>query len=259
MQTNRVKKAVLLLIMIAGFSVASNAQIDTLIKHLTKINNYYDSVPSLEFDIQFIYQSDTVGGNFENRDYQGTFIMDGNRYYYKMNDTECMQNDSFLVTVMDPERLIMVSSPAPIRSGGIVPLRAQIDSLIAYNFLGYTDTIIKTDSMNTMIFSTTDSSASFKTMKIVYNPIDFSIMRYELGVDYYPEVYDDSDVNGDLQPTGTGAPRKLTLKAYFTGYRIANIGEDMFNIDRYIKEDGGGEWIGVGKYEAFTVSKTYAR
>lgn len=259
MQINRVKKVLLMLVLITGFSFSSNAQVDTLIAHLSKINAYYDSASALQFDIQFLYESDTVSGDFQNRQYTGTFIMNGNRYYYKMDQAECMQNDSFLVTVLDPEKLIMVSAPASIRSGGVVPLRAQVDSLLAYNFLGYTHSIVKTDSMNTISFSTTDTTATFRTMKIVYSPVDFSIIRYEMGVDYYPEVYDGSDVNGDLQPTGNGSPRKLLMKAFFTDYRIANITENMFDIDRFIKADGGGEWIGVGKYESFTVNKIYTR
>lgn len=245
-----------LLIMLMMLSVSGWGQLDTLTAHYAKINNYYDSAQVLAFDIRFEYQSDTVLGNYEFRENQGTFIMNRNKYYYKLDHAECMQTDSLLITVLEPDQLIMVSAPTTLQSGGILPLRDKIDSLKAHNFYGYSYTVIKTDTVYSINLSATDTSMDFKKISIYYDPVTYSIMRYEVAFDYLPE--DDGIVEpGELIKMAPLAPRHMKLIVHFENYRPGDIEEDMFDIDRYIKADGNGEWIGAGKYEGYTVSKIF--
>jgi hypothetical protein len=249
-------------------SIASVAQLDTLTTHIAKISAYYDSAVSVAFDLRFIYDSDTLLSNYLHRENEGTFIMNRNRFYYRMDNTECMQTDSFLITVMEPEQLIMVAPPSPIQSGGIIPLRKKIDSLVNHGFNGYSYTITKTDSVNIIEFTTTDTTVDYRRIAMYYDPESFALIRYEIGFDYHPEEagveVDPEDpegpgipITGELMKPTDGSPRNMVLRVYFLNYRIAHVGEDLFNEDRYIKAGGNGEWKGVGKYEGFTVSKMY--
>jgi hypothetical protein len=235
----------------------ASAQLDTLVSHLSRINAFYDSTNSLAFDVRFIYISDTVLGDFQQRENQGIFVMNRNRFYYKLDNIECMQTDSFLVTVMGPEQLIMVAPPSPVQSGGLIPLRAKIDTLTAHNFNGYSYSVIKTDSVNTISLTTTDSTAEFQRISIYYNPNYYNIVKYEVAFDYYPEG---DPENGDLVTNGEASingPRKLVLQVQFENYRMVDVEDTIFSIDRYLQSDGVGNWIGVGRYEGFTVNKMY--
>lgn len=249
-------KMIKLLIILLTVSVTVSAQLDTLTVHYAKINSYYDSARVLAFDVRFEYQSDTVLGNYEFRENQGTFIMDRNRYYYKMDHAECMQSDSLLITVLEPDQLIMVSTPVTLQSGGILPLRDKMDSLKAHNFYGYNYVVNKTDTVYSIHLSATDTSREFKKISLFYDPLTYSLLRYEVSFDYLPE--DDGIVDpGELIRMAPLAPRHMKLIVHFENYRPGDIGEDMFDLDRYIKADGNGQWIGAGKYEGYTVSKMF--
>lgn len=244
----------LLLFIAAGNQVG--AQLDTVISHFSKIGTYYDSTRSLAFDVKFEYESDTLLGNYEHRENQGTFIMNGNRYYYKLDHTECMQTDSFMLTVMDKEQLIMVGRPTPFASGGVVPLRDKMDSLKKVNFAGYTYMVTKTDSVYAIYLSATDTANDIQKISLFYDPFTYSIIQYVVAFDYLPE--DDGIIEaGELIRMSPTSPRHMKLKVSFLNYRPADIEEDMFNVDRYVKADGTGQWIGVGKYEGFVVTKLF--
>lgn len=231
-------------------------QVDTLKAHLEKINKFYDSTSALAFDVRYVYSSDTLNGDYEYRENQGEFIIDGNRFYYKMDLTECVQTDSFLLTILEKEKLMMVTSPQDIQSGKLVPARELIDTMVAYDFLGYSFSIDKNDSLNSMVFTTTDTTSIYNYMAVYYDPASFAMLRFELGFKVQPQELD--TISGPPQYKSMPVPeRQMRLQIYFNNYRVANITEDLFDIERYLAVDGRGVWVGQGRYAEFMISKLY--
>ena len=245
-------KTLLCVLFLSATSVAFG-QYDSIYRHLQHINAFYDSSVHTGFDVRFVYESDTVLGNYEHRENQGSFIIDRNRYYYKLDFTECIQTDSVLLTILKPEELILVSPPSPFAAGGILPMRNRIDSLITTELANHTYSLSSSDSNNIIRFFSTDSSSLYNSFALHYDPVTFALNQYEIGFDYFPET--DSSEAGELIRPGPSTPRKLTLRVYFFNYHVAMLPQDLFNLDNYIKADGMDEWIGVGKYDGYTVSK----
>lgn len=228
-----------------------HAQYDTIRQHLLNINAFYDSAEAVAFDVKFNYEGDSLLGNYQYRESQGSFVMNKKKFYYKLDFTECIQSDSFMLTILKPEQVIMISQPTAFGAGYVVPIREKIDSLLSTDFGIYSYSINKTDSINRINFYTSDSLADYKKFSLHYDPVSFAIMQYEVSFDYYPES--DSSELGELIRPGAGLPRELTLRVYFSNYRIETLSDEIFNLDNYIKADGMEAWRGVGKYADFAV------
>jgi hypothetical protein len=227
-----------------------HAQIDTLKVHIQKINMLYDSARGLAFDAQYSYDSDTIYSNYQRLETEGTIMLDGpGRFYVKQGKTESMQNDSIAVDMLVPEKIMMISKARNAKGKDYLPFRQRLDTMVKNNFFGYTPSILKTDSVNTINLVSSDTLAIYKSINIKYNPRTYAIQKISVTINYFAN----EDYVGLTPLPLKKAIRQFTMNVFFLRYRVANMTEDFFNPKRYYWQDPTGKALAAGKYEGFEV------
>lgn len=213
---------------------------------LSQIYKKYDSVNYISFDVKYVYSSDTLYGDFKHEEMKGSYTMAGRKAKYNIGDIEFMQNDSTSISVYNNNKFIVVADPRLNNTGGELPMRAMMDSLITsygqhYNIV--TDTIAGTIS-----FEKIDSIAQFIKFFIGYdvNTKFLNTIRY---------VFEENQLMNPDDSTASPARyamRQRTLSIEFSNYRLDNFSPDLYNDNNYIwYEDGVCKPI--DKYKGYKV------
>jgi hypothetical protein len=228
---------------------AVHAQIDTVRKHLEKINAIYDSAQGLAFDVRFDSASDTVYSSFQRKETGGTIVLNGKKFCIQQELTESMQNDSFNVVVMEQEHILIVTKARNKTGIDFFPFRQRIDTLLLNNFFGFTYSLQKTDSINVLQFQTSDTMVRYKRFRFEYDAQFFYLKKLEVETNYLPQENYTS-----LTPLPERKKvRQLVTRVYFSNYRPAEMDFDYFKNSRYFELDGLGRPIPVEKYKNFEV------
>jgi hypothetical protein len=216
------------------------AQLDSVKAHMQRINTVYDSARNMAFDVEYSYNSDTVYSSTQRLEKAGTIMLGGpGRYYYKQSLSEVMQNEKVLVSLMIPERLVIVTRNQNRKGPNNMPFREKFDTLIANNFYGYTTSLVQgttPDSINCLVITATDSLAIYKKIKLFYRKSNYFIEQLAVTIQYFP----DENYSGLTPLPLRKAIREMTMTVQFTNYRLAVFNEDFFSANRFYQLNGSG-------------------
>lgn len=213
---------------------------------VAKILNRYDSLDYLTFDVKYTYSTDTVKGDFKHNILYGSYTLAGKKAFYHLGDIQYMQNDSFLISVYNKDKIIIVEDP-PIATGSQLPLSALIDSL-ALTYSQHYQVSTSTDSIfGTISFVRTDSIAQYDQFSIKYDTTSNFLTSLEF--DYSENKILESD---DSTLDGQTITHKYKLIIDLSNYRIDNFSDRLYHEYNYIwLEDG--KWKPVEKYRDYQV------
>jgi hypothetical protein len=256
----KIKELILLMLLCIMLTVIFNtakAQENQpyILQTLQSIYKNYDSVKYLSFDVVFEYGSDTLLGNFDKEQMDGTYTMAGNRLKYRLGDVDFMQNDSFFIAIYNKDKLIMVDEPKTINAGSQLPMRQQLDSLINNYSEHYTITQFLNDTKDTGVIQLTrlDSTALFDLFSITYD--NDNKMLYKL-IYEYKEI---ADLNPDVKESyktseGLSADpiQKKRFAIHFLNYRYDNYDDEIYDENNYIWFENG-YCKPVSKYEDYKI------
>jgi hypothetical protein len=215
---------------------------------MTQIYKKYDSLSYITFDVKYIYGTDTLYGNFKNEVLPGSYTMAGKKAKYTVGDIEFMQNDSFLISVYNNDKYIIVTNPQMENSGNGLPMRSAMDSIIQayaqhYIISNFADTVL-----GVIKFEKADSFAQFKKFIIQYDVKTNFLKSIQYGFEE-SELMNPNDTMGSVP---NYAMRQKSLLIEFSNYRVDNFLPELYNINKYIWFEDG-EWKPISKYRDYKV------
>jgi hypothetical protein len=218
------KKYLIILALTFGIlnSVDVEAQTSSASNVMAKIYRAYDSIPYVTFDVKYTYNSDTLNGNFTHDVLAGEYTLAGKHAKFRLGDIEFMQNDSFLITVYNKEKFMLVADPPKTKT---LPMRETIDSLLQVYSLHYNITTTLDSTNGSVNFVGNDSIAQFKSLTINYEP-QRKLLK---SVNY---VFQEMEANDSSQSVPT--LRTKRLKVEFSNYRVDNFSKSLYDENNYV-------------------------
>jgi hypothetical protein len=213
---------------------------------MTQIYKKYDSLSYITFDVKYIYGTDTLYGDFKHEELGGSYTMAGKKAKYNIGDIEFMQNDSFLISVYNKDKFIIVSDPRYNNTGNELPMRPMMDSMIqAY---GQHYNIVTDTTVGNISFEKVDSFAQYKKFFISYE----TSTKFLKTIQY---VFEENQLMNPDDTTGSPpkySMRQKSLKIEFSNYRLDNFSADLYNENKYVWFEDG-ECKPINKYKGFKV------
>lgn len=140
------QRIIVLIVAVYGvlFTNTMNAQspnLDSAKAELRRINQVFDSSGFLGFDISIIYSTDTLFGKYEHQEIFGNYIINGKKFYSKLENNEYIQTDTFVYMISNDEKVLMMTKE-PASNSGKFPIRDFADSVIKWYDTAYSISVL---------------------------------------------------------------------------------------------------------------------
>jgi hypothetical protein len=221
---------------------AQDVSIDTIKSQLYQVNQVFDKSYFLQFNVTYIYQTDTVLGRFDHSEKTGNYTVNGEKFYYKLDNIEYMQNDSISCTVFHGDKIMILEKRKVPTSSKLFPLKEMIDSVIT-DYSGYYHISMRRgeDSSGEMIidFSADSANAFYSSFSITYDADTKHLHRMEFN---YTEMEALSQATSDNDSIPNYVeekivPRKKKMTLIFSDYHLADVDFNLFSQDNYVLFD----------------------
>lgn len=223
-----IKKLALFILLMTAWLVKGEAQtfnLDSARSELYKINKVFDSSRYLGFDLNIRYTSDTAYGNFEYEELGGRYILNERNIYYKMGNTEYIQNDSFSFTIYHDDKMMMMTRDSISTKSNLFPVREFTDSVLTWYAQVYNIAVRYEDDSKVLEFTTNDTLAPYRRFTIYYSAESYFPDKFEM---YFIEPGVAAGGNTDvLLPS-----KKLITVTFSNYYSPDNL--DVFDNANYV-------------------------
>jgi hypothetical protein len=213
----------------------NNVLLDSAKNELYRINKVFDSSAYLGFAINIIYNTDTCTstGNTQHYEKRVEYQLNNKDYYYKVDDIEYMQNDSFTVSIDHEEKSMIVTKNNFNQLSGSFMMKDFLNNSINNYDSIYTITITNLqDSISREIsFATTDSLSPYTNFSVRYDIESHQPQQIEAGLAEKIAVTDSSQLTGTHTDVLT-----QKLKLIFVDYRAIPTGK-IFDEHNYFYKD----------------------
>lgn len=231
-------KIIILLIFASLFAtvypLCGMAQIDVARADLSEIYKSYNRLKYLSFDVAYLYDSDTLKGDFTHNELDGSYCIHDNKNFYKLGDISFMQNDSILVGVYTNKKMIIIGDPQARIAEGAIPI-AQMDSLFKMQGKHYAVTV-SSKSKNTVIsFTGIDSLAQFIKYDITFDNSSDFIKKLEYSfIGITDKNLNDPSISDSTRKSLLSQKRRKRLTIVFSNYSLDKIDPKQFDEKNYV-------------------------
>jgi hypothetical protein len=240
---NKMSGKMLILFLILGLSFHTVCAQNPVLLECMNINKAYLSSSYLSFDIKYKYAFEATPATIEDSS-MGEFKLHGYKYWGLLDSVEFMQNDSFLVALYHPEKVLSLARPAYHYSFNL-PL-AQWDSLF-----------LKTDRFTYGVGVesgwkkiTVDYNAGlpYKKFEMWYDSSTYRISR----IRYVISEYATHENFYELPDPGDYG----IVDILFSGYQTGLFDDSVFDASHYFVKSGSSYTPAVSytNYEVFIAS-----
>jgi len=191
---------------------------DNIKDELYKLNKVFDSSSYVGFDLHILYYTDTVNGNSKRDEKTVEYYLNKKNYYYKVDEIEFMQNDSFSINVDHDTKAIVATKNNSSNPSDQFVLKNFIDqSLTAYD--SAYDVLLDNPDSSTkrIIFSLTsayaDSAFTFSKFTITYDIESYKTLKIQV------RFKDMVPFDGDTSLSVTPSLLTQNLEMNFLHYR----------------------------------------
>jgi len=256
---NQIKIIILTLfigIIAIGDPLSTMAQIDVAKADLSEIYKSYDHLKYLSFDVTYLYDSDTLNGDFTHNELKGSYKVQDKKTLYQLGDISFMQNDSILIGLYTTKKMIIIGDPQSSAMEGSIPMRQQMDSLFKTQEKHYAITVSSKSKSTTISFTGVDSLAQFLKYDIIYDNHSDFIQK----LDYSFIGITDRNLNDPLMADSTRQrllheKRRKKLTIEFSNYSLHKIDAKNFDEKNYIVFDDK-VYKPIAKYSDYKVYNT---
>lgn len=237
----------------------SIAQMDVAKADLSEIYKSYDHLKNLSFDVTYLYDSDTLNGDFTHNELKGSYKIQGKKTLYQLGDISFIQNDSILVGLYTTKKMIIIGDPQSGAMEGAIPMRQQMDSLFKIQGQHYAITVSSKSRSTTISFTGIDSVAQFRKYDITYDNNSDFIQK----LDYSFIGITDRNLDDPLMADSTRKrllheKRRKKLTIEFSNYSFHKIDAKDFDEKNYIVYDDK-VYKPIAKYSDYKVYNTKRR
>ncbi len=238
----------LLLFALVVTSPAARAQEAAKIKEvLTAISRVYDTMDHFRFDVQYSFTTDSANGKRTNDQLRGTYAIRDNNAAYKLDQMECVQNDSFFVAVYKQDKFIIITKPLGRSSARFFPLKNAIDSLVKLSADKYTIVTSGDNNASQKIsFRAKDTMEKVSVFDIEYdgNTMLLQSLRY----DYFD--YERTDPTLETESATVKRKKQMLIELLHSRYEVSP--PELFDEKKYIRFING-EYVPSGDYKGYKV------
>lgn len=172
--------AISVLLLSSSPAFAQEADVDSVKMELYKLNRVFDSSRYLAFDVRFRYNTDTTFGKFESEEQVASYVLNNRHFYFSMGDDEYVQTDSFLFSVYNDEKMLVMSHEPAVAISEKFPVRPFIDSIIGVYDSAYSIRAFATDSICRISFTARTDSMPYSRFMIEYYEGSYLPVRFEI-------------------------------------------------------------------------------
>jgi hypothetical protein len=245
------KRSIQIIVMALLVPVFLKAQ-DGVSQKLYSVNRVFDSAYFLQFNIKFIYNSDTLYGKFDKRERAGKYIISKNNFYYQLGDVEFMQNDTFAFSVFHSDQTMLLSKRSMESALGTLPLKQFLDSCLAqYRDYFHVNILVdETEEEETIEFVADSANMPYDKFSITYDISSYYPSKIEFQYREMEAPYQNED--DSIQIEQEPVLRKKTMTILFTDYKFADTDLSLFNEENYVLFDSlRRRFIPAEKYKKY--------
>jgi hypothetical protein len=246
------------IIFTSAFSQQNN--LDYIKNEFYKINKLFDSsYYFIKFKTKYVYNTDTLNGQFESSTLDADYIVNGRRFLYTMGPTEIMQNDSFAFTLFHDDGKIIMSKTNANGSSQLFPLKnivnTTLDSIAKYYSMSTSSDEVNME--RTFTFKTDSIGLPYDQFSVSYDtetyyPTKMEFRFREITAD--PILVSDEDSNLTHNDTVPPVIRKKTMMILFSNFSTGTIDNSIFDEHKYVLYDPSRKrYIKAEKYKGYTL------
>ena len=189
-----------------------NAQVDldSAKTELYRINKVFDSSRYLGFDVHIEYSTDTIYGKFAYEELDGSYILNNSNIYYRMGNSEYIQNDSFVYNIYHDERMMMMTKDPITAKSSLFPLKEFVDSILNWYDTAYVISLDTAEDLNVLSFVARYDSLPYQRLAIHYNQESYYPFLIEMKFFSGTNEADTVFLVGDTTEARAFLPEKVT-------------------------------------------------
>ncbi len=230
------RKIIAVMLLAIGFLPAAAQEAANVKEVLTKISHNYDTSTNLSFVIKMSNIVEPEGKKATTEVSEGFYALKGKNAFYKIDDVEAVQNDSFFVAVDAATKYVIVSKPKENGSTQFFPFRQTMDSLLKISAERYTikQTSDKTKKTRSIVFDAKDTTEAVQQFALEYSTdmgLIISLKYFYREYKPLPEDYKEQNPRMVLH--------KKTMLIEFSKYSHAIIDDALLKETRYVFFEAG--------------------
>jgi len=228
-------------ILLACTIAAQRADKTLAIEELTKVANQYKKSSRLSFDVAYKYAHSQQPGQYLDS-LKGQFKINGNQYWYTMENTECIGDESLMLMLFKEDEVMFIATPVASLAGGSPVL--LLDS-----FLRHSDDIsceIRKTKQKTELKLDFAPGSPYKSITYEIDPATYYIIRMTCLVQA-SALYDPT-VQGLMDNSDTYA----IVDVVFDNYRLNSFDAQSILTNRYFKKEGD-EYIALAPFDNYKI------
>lgn len=231
------KILVMICFLAAQHWVQAQGNIEYAADKLVKINQVFDNAYFVQFNVKYIYSTDTLYGKFDQYERDGNYLIKGNNFHYKLGDVEYMQNDSFAFMLFHSDQTMMLTPRKMNSAADVFPLRQIVDSFLNTYSNYYSIDIIpnEIDGEETITFNTDSANMPYSKFSFTYDKLN----HYPTKIVFHYKEYQADHDNEEEDSTSQGHQelRNKTMTLLFSGMTMADTDFGIFRQENYIYFD----------------------
>jgi hypothetical protein len=250
------KKISLSVLIICSFCVVSQAQntpviVDSVRNELIRINQQFDSSFFVAFDVNMFYTTDTTSTGLKQTDEKTVhYEMNGSNYYYKIDQEEYIQTDSFVISIDHQEKRIIIAPNQNVRS---VTTAFSLKEFMDYSINNYdsiyTFSIVDIDSTTRVIgFATSDTTVPYSKFAITYDIDTYLPIAIESLFTDPIELTEDSTASN---PNPVGEKVLQTIKMSFENYTGMASGKIFDKYEYFYKDRNTKRYMPAERFKYY--------
>lgn len=224
-------------------SMSQSATKEDVIKKMEALSRTYKEADHLSFDVTYRYATEQQPGRYIDS-LQGSFKLNGSHYWYSLDNTEFLGNDSIMLTVFKEDKLITINGTPATQSA--MPV-AIVDSVLLMN--RYSSVDITQSKQEESISIDFEPGLMYKKIQYVIDP-QTGFLSKVIATIRSSEMYDPA-VKGMFESKNEYG----ILELVFSNYRTKAFDNTAFSSGKYLQKSGnqlkaGGAYNGYKIYNS---------
>lgn len=210
----------------SAISVSQSATKEDVIKKMEELARKYKGADHLSFDVKYRYAAEQQPTKYLDS-MQGSFRLNGTNYWYQLDNTEFVANDSMMLTVFKEDKVIFINGTSITQSAMPTAVLDSVLLMNQYNAINITqnkqEELIQVDFAPGFMYKNVQYVIDAKTgfLKKVIATIH-SVEMYDPAV---KEMFENKNEFG-------------ILEMVFSNYRTKSFDKTAFSSEKYLRKSG---------------------
>jgi hypothetical protein len=215
-------------------------QTKEVVDRIQNLASRYRDSSYISFDVKYLYATENKPSKFIDS-VEGSFKLNHGQYWYRLDNTESISNDSEQVTVFNEDKLIYIGRPVTVQSAN--PM-AILDSILSNNQYS-TCSITKSKSLDKIVINFNPG--------FPYRKIEYQIDNKSGFIMSMTALIKSDQLNDPASKTMFDKQNEYgVIQVYFTNYKTGGLSGKDFSSGKYVTRQGK-TFQPVSTYSAYQI------